>query len=78
MSILFHNYLQILICRGAIANESLPPGGRGTACGGRSLRGDEAKFVSLQRVLPQSPNGASSLPEGAYSAVRLTHKLQFI
>ena len=39
----------------AIANESLPPRGRGTACGGRSLRGGEAKFVSPQRILPQSP-----------------------
>ena len=40
----------------AIANESLPPRGRGTTKWWKEpAGGGEAKFVSPQRILPQSP-----------------------
>ena len=54
---------------------SLPPGGRGTACGGRSPRDKRrcSRFLiaifSLSRALPQSLRD-SSLPEGAYGCRR--------
>ena len=57
-----------------IAYVSLPPGGRGTACGGRSLRYKrQSKIKFIITPAPSPDFVGSSLPEGAY----LKHRIYY-